>query len=77
MGRSMTKADSKYLAIPAAIAGAIALGVLLLSSLGFVKRDELMEVKEEQAAINVEILRRLDCALFDLPRGCKENMAPR
>lgn len=30
-----------------------------------------------QDSINYEILRKLDCALFELPRGCRDQLSPR
>lgn len=30
-----------------------------------------------QDSINYEILRKLDCALFELPRGCRDVLSPR
>jgi hypothetical protein len=57
------------------------IAIAVLASAGFVRNHELeaaiVKIKWEQDQVNYEMLRKLDCALFDLPRDCRERMAPR
>lgn len=37
----------------------------------------IRRVEARQDSITYEILRKLDCALFELPRGCRDQLSPR
>lgn len=40
--------------------------------------DSLSRAQSEaQAAINNEILKKLDCAIWQLPKNCRDTMSPR
>jgi acetylglutamate kinase len=71
-----------------AVLGLSALLVVLLAAAGIERKEdhdadidqlraEQEAARSAQAVINDQLLRKLDCALFDLPRNCRETMAPR
>ena len=71
---------TNWLGIPAALATTAVIIAWLLSA-AFVTReqhdDDLDQIKHTQEAINAEILRKLDCALWNLPLNCRDTMSPR
>lgn len=74
----MTKQDAtKYFGIPGAVIALAGVLALVLALAGFATKSDLHAVETRQQQINDEILRKLDCALWDLPRGCRETMSPR
>lgn len=40
-------------------------------------QNAIERLRAREDSLNHEILRRLDCALFDLPRDCRHVLAPR
>lgn len=38
---------------------------------------DVARIRARQDSINTQMLRKLDCALFDLPRDCRSTLAPR
>lgn len=73
----MTDRSKAVLAVPGAIVALVIVIVGILSAAQFARAGdvEALQVKHNSDIDRVE--RKLDCALFDLPRGCRETMAPR
>lgn len=66
----MTSTGMRAHQLPGLIAALVGLLVLFLAAAGF-------ERKESHTADIDRLERKLDCALWELPRNCRETMAPR
>jgi hypothetical protein len=66
----MTKQEFRSHATPERILALIGLLALFLASVGFERKSD------HDRDIN-RVERKLDCALFELPKGCKDTMSPR
>ena len=84
----MTAKEARQRYGPTAILGSVGLLVAILAAAGFARKEDLAAeraarigadsmIRAEQAKVNNEIMRKLDCSLFDLPKGCRDTMAPR
>jgi hypothetical protein len=72
--QDLTERGTKWAAL---VLGGAALMAVLIAAVGFETKqghaEDIAKVRAEQEMI----LRKLDCALFDLPHGCRNTMAPR
>jgi hypothetical protein len=71
------KASWPSWATPSFIIASVTLVTMLLALVGFVRASDFQDYKKEQQVYLRTIERKLDCALWDLPKNCRTTMSPR